>query len=808
MKFIANVKVVLVSLLVTIILTIPGYAKNTRSAIAVLKSLDSQKEYNTKHIGNYDELFQDVTNSINNANINYEIISDENIINDNIKDRYKVIILPLTIRLSDEAISKLKDFTYYGGKLIVSEPGGEISSDAKELATIVGVSINNVMRLEKETQINWLSGMNPEEGYFPPSTRVALIAPHAQADIIAKWDESNVGRIPAIVRTSKGAYFGWSLGSDGSISFNAFALKHAIDKLVPGLTAKETIELSENAYINSIKEINKLQSLADGALSTAQDAGLSSPINQIQEKIYLAEVHKAMFKSTFSEKNYGKAKQEYNLAKKNIIEAYASSIPSRMVEGRALWLDRGTIVSYKDRASMKKLFDRIEQAGINVVYFETINAGYPVYPSKYIKQNPLTEGCDPLKYAIEEAHSRNIELHAWTWIFAVGNTRHNPLIGKPESYPGPVISDNFFDGAMLGQHGNLLPVKQTEYWLNPANPDVQRFLLNVLEEIATNYDIDGLQLDYIRYPFQSQRNLMGFDYAGKEQFYKETGLSLDKLDSNTLNTFTRWKSDKVSDFVKAASTSLRSIKPDIQISAAVYSMPKPDRIRSIQQDWERWAEEGWIDSLSPMSYASNTEKLSRLASYVQEATNHKALVYPGLAIRRTDTAGFLEQLDTVRSLGLVGNTIFAMAHLNNDKLNILQKGPYRNKSKLTPGKNPIMASKVLLEGFMSKVDVFIEKGTIFSLSKDDEIRVKSKADLLYEQIQTSMANPTVENIERARIACNDLMSATEEWLSLENGLRPGKARLLNDYLNQLTSLLAYAKHKQQTNKRVSRTAMK
>jgi uncharacterized lipoprotein YddW (UPF0748 family) len=447
---------------------------------------------------------------------------------------------------------------------------------------------------------------------------------------------------------------------------------------------------------------------------------------------------------------------------------------------------------------MKKLFDKIEEAGINVVYLETINAGFPIYPSKYIDQNPLTKGYDPLKSAVEEAHKRDMELHAWVWVFAVGNTRHNVLINKPQSYPGPVISNNFYDGALLGPSGNMLPPNQTEFWINPANPEAQDLLLNVFKEIVTKYDVDGLQLDYIRYPFQSDRTSMGFDFVGRELFEKETGYSLDNLDSVTLNAWRDWKAEQVSKFVQKTSTTLRRISPDLQISAAVYAGDRRRRLATIQQDWEKWIDKGWIDTLSPMSYATNSEKLTELAGYVNTASNNKALIYPGLAIRQLDTASFLDQLDTVRSLGMVGNTIFAMAHLNNDKLGILETGPYRNKSLVIPNRDPMKASSLLLEDFLVRVHRFINNGKIFCMSKDDEEKVKDTAQDLYTLIQDATSHPSVKKLDIAYNKSIELSNLVKDWLSFENNLRPGRVRLLTDYLDQISSILAYARHKEAT----------
>ncbi|MEW5820187.1 MAG: family 10 glycosylhydrolase [Cyanobacteriota bacterium] len=799
MRLYKIVILVLVSVLVLLFNSNSCFAGDEKSSIAVLKSTSSAGEYAIQHLGPFNEIFKDITNTLNHTNMKYEIITESEIANGVSPDKFKIIILPMGLKLPASVLKGIENYTDRGGKIIVSDPGGKLTSSAINLAEITGVNFKRSLHLGSEAKVNWKAGkIKPKENSFPPSSRIILIGPESNTEVIAEWSNDELEDVPAVTKSDRGCYISWLWGTEGNITFNSFAIKSVINSLIPGLTSLETVKITPTKYNEYIEEITELHNSAGGALSTVIQADLSVPLTKIQEQMYMSDVHKALFQMHYTDRRYANAQKEFDNAKKSIIEAYARAIPSRLVEGRALWLDRGTIVSVKKPEDMKKLFDKIEEAGINVVYLETINAGFPIYPSDYIEQNPLTKGYDPLKSAIEEAHKREMELHAWIWVFAVGNTRHNVLINKPQNYPGPVISNNFYEGALLGPNGNMLPPNQTEYWVNPANPDVQKFLLNVLKEVVTKYDVDGIQLDYIRYPFQSDTTNMGFDFVGRELFEKETGYSLDSLNSETLKAWRDWKTDKVSLFVKEASEELRKAKPGLQISAAVYAGNERRRMATIQQDWEKWIDNGWIDTLSPMSYATNTESLTELAGYVNETSNNKALIYPGLAIRQLDTAGFLEQLDTVRSLGMVGNTIFAMAHLNNDKLDILETGPYRNKSLVIPNRDPMKASSLLLEDFLVRVHRFINNGKIFCMSKDDEDKVKNTAQDLYTLIQEATINPSERKMDVAYEKSIELSNLVKDWLSFENNLRPGRVRLLTDYLNQISSILAYARHKEAT----------
>lgn len=462
MSIFKSIKLIIIAAFTIIMTYNVSIAYEENSSIAILKSHNSSNEYASQHLGPYTEIFNDIINTMNQTNMKYEVITERDISSGINPDRYKIIIIPMCNNLPDNIIRNLEKFTSYGGKLIISVPGGKYTGTTHSLANIVGVSLLNPTHLDSPAKVDWKNvKIIPRENTFPPSTRINFISTNSSTETIAEWDNYQIRNTPAVTKSDKGCYITWQWGTDGNISFNVFSIKNAINKLIPGLTSLETVKITPRKYEDYIKEINELQNQADGALSTVIQADLSVPLTKIQEQIYMSEVHKALFENYYNDRQYAIAQQEYDNAKKSIIEAYARAIPSRLVEGRALWLDRGTIVSVKKPEDMKLLFDKIEEAGINVIYLETINAGFPIYPSKYIDQNPLTKGYDPLKTAIYEAHKRDIELHAWTWIFAVGNTRHNPLINKPESYPGPIISNNFYDGALLGLNGNMLPDRKS-----------------------------------------------------------------------------------------------------------------------------------------------------------------------------------------------------------------------------------------------------------------------------------------------------------------------------------------------------------
>lgn len=765
--------------------------------IAIFNSNTNANIYSAKHLGNYSDLFQEIVYTFSNTNIKYNIISENELNNINVKD-FNVIVLPLVVDLPQESYVELTNYIKEGGKVIIILPDAWASPTVQKLTDLIGVQPGQPRRILYKAYVNLPDNFKAGENDFPASTKMAAIKlPFAKS--LALWDQ-NGDNATAIAVSDNGSYIGWRWGNDGNLSFNIAAVKAVLESLAPGIINREQSKLDFKNFGEKIDEIEKFKHDAKEFIESSEKSESSKSdsfrmLADIQEHLYISKMQENLARSYYQNCEYEKAQSELKKAKINAMYAYAKAIPSSIVEGRTLWLDRGTIVTIKNPEDMANLFDKIQKIGINMVYFETVNAGYSIYPGKIIEQNPLTAGWDPLYWAIHEAHKRNIELHAWTWIFAVGNTKHNPIIGKSYDYPGPIISKNP-DLALQGVSGNLLLTSQHEYWMDPSNPKARQLALSILEEIAANYQVDGIQLDYIRYPFQKGNSMMGFDTDGKQKFEIETGYKLDKPDNATIKVWNTWKTKQISRFVQEASCKLRKIRPGIRISAAVFGGTRQSRLDTIQQDWETWVEKGWIDILNPMIYAPTTLKLAENLDYINRQVGSKALVYPGIAVRQLEVDDLLEQIYTIKNAGLMGNTIFAMAHLGPEKSELLAIGPYRFKEARVPSKNPLNSVRALLEEFLYRVDGLKQNNSLTSGSyqyEGDMIIVE--AGKIHTYILSIISKPSVAEISKAILMLQNLELMTQKWLTIENGQNSVKMKFLTDYLKEAEILLSYEQHK-------------
>jgi uncharacterized lipoprotein YddW (UPF0748 family) len=372
-------------------------------------------------------------------------------------------------------------------------------------------------------------------------------------------------------------------------------------------------------------------------------------------------------------------------------------------EVRSIWLDRETIVNAGSAEGLAQVFDRFKAAGINTVFVETVNAGYPIYDSAIApKKNPLIQGWDPLQSAIDLGKRHDMEIHAWVWLFAAGNQDHNRIVGLPNSYPGPILSAHP-EWAGFDAQGNLIIPGQTKTFLDPANLEVRTYLINLLSEIATEYDVDGIQFDYVRYPFQSAyagRNF-GYGVAARDKFRNLTGVDPITLsphnggDSTKAYLWSQWtafRTQQITTFVTEASQRLRRLRPDLTISAAVFADGTYQRQITIQQDWEDWADQGLVDWIVLMSYANTVEEFSELIRpWVVESSYRSTEVIPGIRLLNLPAAEARNQLQMLEDFSTEGYALFAADNLHGEVQSMLA-GLYEENQQNALGANGVIAS--------------------------------------------------------------------------------------------------------------------
>ncbi len=773
------------------------------SPVAMLKSQRNGSVYQDQHIGSFEDDYKVFLKSLDGANVRYDELSDGDVDAGVSKlSGYKLIIVPLLVDLPAGEVAVLADYARGGGKLVITDGSGSLGAGGQSLANLAGVSALKQSTLKENTRLVWPRQPLPTTADFAIATVTEQLTPAAGATTLATWQNGQgQDQGAAIVKLGNCIYVGWAPGVQGEITANAQLLSQALDELAPGITQQAAVQISFADFQNISQELDYLAKRTDEAIKTAKQAEFSVPLKTIQASYDSATQHVKDFNAAYSERRFLEADEHNQKARQDFAMAFGQSMPVRPVESRSIWLDRGTIVATRGATGMSQLFDKLQAANINIIYFETNNAGFVMYPSTVATQNPETLGWDPLGCALAEAKKRGMELHAWFWTFNVGNVKHNPIIGKEADYPGPVLASHDYAWALASATGSFVPPKQFEFWLDPSNPDCRKYIKDLILDVVTKYPaIDGIQLDYIRYPFNNKGSEMGFNWLGRQKFERETGLSLDRLDDDTRQMWIHWKANNVTSFVKEMSETLRAAKPGIRISAAVYGMPRRMRMNAIQQEWEVWVANGWVDTLNPMTYVSSPKELYEAAGYVRESTADKALSLPGLSIRQLDTAGLIEQLDTARIIGTLGTTMFAAAHLDEKKVNVLKVGPYRRPTLLTPQSEPVKASRILFDDFAGMVNRYLQdpKKRIMSdtASTNDVVNQIDSVQKSMHALGPTAAGGDIDGVLKDVVS---LHSTLKEWLRLEAFIQRGfRAQYIANYLSQVEAILTYASQRAKT----------
>ncbi len=273
---------------------------------------------------------------------------------------------------------------------------------------------------------------------------------------------------------------------------------------------------------------------------------------------------------------------------------YYRHCESKHPEGRGVWVR----LEPSAWASVESLIPILSESGFNLVLPETVYYGrtiYPPGPDSPLAQWPQFTGSDPLAALIEAAHARGIEVHAWVHVFFVGFD-DTPLL---TTHPEWLAVDRQGRQASTQEPGY--------YYLQPSNPEARQFVLRILEDLVQRYDLDGLQLDYIRYPAAPDDARSGWDYAeSTRQRFQSLGHPdplefTPETDPEAWAAWTEFRIESITSFVKEVHNLLKSIRPGLQLSAAVFPGQKRTR-REKMQDWGAWVEAGWLDFVSPMAY--------------------------------------------------------------------------------------------------------------------------------------------------------------------------------------------------------------
>ncbi len=341
--------------------------------------------------------------------------------------------------------------------------------------------------------------------------------------------------------------------------------------------------------------------------------------------------------------------------------------------------------SEKSVAEVQRTLNRIKDTGINNIFLETYYHGRTIFPSRVMReygfeeQNPDFANFDVLSVYVREAHKRGIKVHVWFESFYVGNR-------SPMSNPNSILALKPDWMNRTRQKADYLgyvphPQEHNGYFLDPANPEVITFLLKLINEIASVYRVDGFNIDYVRYPNISRENLnnqWGYTPYARQEFMQAYEVDPVEIEpkSSLWDSWCDYRREKITSYVRKVSIVLRN--RNIMFSTVVF----PDYKVSLQtkfQDWTRWAQEGYLDAMTPLILTSDDDLAKSMLEEIRKKAQNCTHIYPGLfaGFIESDPEDLLRQIHIVRKLNLEGVILFDWAHLNDSYLDVLKTSVFK-----------------------------------------------------------------------------------------------------------------------------------
>ena len=349
-------------------------------------------------------------------------------------------------------------------------------------------------------------------------------------------------------------------------------------------------------------------------------------------------------------------------------------------ELRGVWVTRWT---FSDTDDIDRIVDDAVRGHLNAIFFQVRGRADAYYASTLepwaarlsgtLGRDP---GWDPLAEAVARAHARGLQVHAWlntfpAWSGATAPTEsmpRHPLLAHPEW----LCADDA---------GTPMPLGASGYqFFSPGNPDLRAHIAGVAEQIATNYDVDGIHFDYVRYPGRQYCH----DAASEAQY------DLAQIEDPDL-TYAEFQRQRIALLLEDVRDRLAVSRPSVALTVASWGIHKNEwgwaNVSRGYDDYYQaahdWARRGIVDALCPMMYwrltdppGQRTDFAALAGDHVQATNEGGRFLYTGINAEH-DADEVLAQVEAARAAGARGFVFFDLTKLREDgKLDRLAAGPF------------------------------------------------------------------------------------------------------------------------------------
>ena len=258
------------------------------------------------------------------------------------------------------------------------------------------------------------------------------------------------------------------------------------------------------------------------------------------------------------------------------------------------WPSKPGLPAATQQAQLVAILDRARELKLNAILLQVRPMSDALYRSgtepwsQFLSgQQGVSPGYDPLQFAIDEAHARGIELHAWI----------NPF--RAASNAKATLASNH----VAKEHPEWIRRYGPQLWVDPGEPAAREYVLSVITDLVRRYDVDGVHIDDYFYPYPVKGAGSFPDDSTWQRFGQSSGLSRDD-----------WRRDNINDFVRSMYRTVKATKPSVQVGISPFGIWRPgvppttiaqlDAYGQLFADSRKWLAEGWCDYLAPQLYWS------------------------------------------------------------------------------------------------------------------------------------------------------------------------------------------------------------
>lgn len=324
-------------------------------------------------------------------------------------------------------------------------------------------------------------------------------------------------------------------------------------------------------------------------------------------------------------------------------------------EVRGVWLTNTDSKLLHSRESIQKGFHKLRQLGFNTVYPVVWQRGFTLYPSSVaasfigesVMPNSAYANRDMLAEVVDAAHEHQLRVIPW---FEYG-------LAAP---PGSQLAQRQAALLTLDPTGNPIRTKRTDgkpdffVWLNPCQPQVQQFLVELISDVITRYPVDGIQLDdHFGFPVE-----LGYDPLTQDLYRQEhRGRPMPSQATNPQRL--RWMAKQMTALLRQIHRVVKTQKGVISLSPNPLGFSKTN----YSVDWQAWVQEALIDELVLQVYRDNLgsfiAEISKPEIFAVQSRIPTAIgILSGIKTRSVSSSQMRQQLQEVRRRNLSGVAFF------------------------------------------------------------------------------------------------------------------------------------------------------